>query len=63
VSPKNLLQSCPPSLLKALHPSNPDRDVWLKSYNEEKGGLEQLEVYDTINKKTYLTAPHRYRVV
>jgi hypothetical protein len=31
VSAKNLLQPCPPSLLKALHPSNPDRDVWLKS--------------------------------
>jgi hypothetical protein len=54
VSAKNLLQPCPPSLLKALHPSNPDRDVWLKSYNEEKGGLIDLNVYDTINKKTYL---------
>jgi hypothetical protein len=40
VSAKNLLLPCPPSLLKALHhPSNPDRDVWLQSYNEEKGGL------------------------
>jgi hypothetical protein len=40
VSAKNLLNPCPPSLIKALHPSNPDRDVWLKSYEEEKGGLE-----------------------
>jgi hypothetical protein len=54
VSAKNLLQPCPPSLLKALHPSNPDRDVWLKSYSEEKGGLIDLNVYDRINKKTYL---------
>jgi hypothetical protein len=38
VSAKNLLSPCPPSPLKAIHPSNPDRDVWLDSYNEEKGG-------------------------
>ena len=54
VSAKNLLNPCPPSLQKALHPSNPDRDVWLKSYLEEKGGLENLQVFDKINKKTYL---------
>ena len=54
VSAKNLLNPCPPSLLKALHPSNPDRDVWLNSYTEEKGGLEQLNVFERINKKTYL---------
>jgi hypothetical protein len=36
------------------HPSNPDRDVWLQSYDEEKGGLNKLDVYQTINKKTYL---------
>ena len=55
VSAKNLLNPCPPSLQKALHPSNPDREVWLKSYLEEKGGLENLQVFDRINKKTYLT--------
>jgi hypothetical protein len=54
VSAKNLLHPCPPSLLKALHPSNPDRDIWLKSYDEEKWGLNKLDVYQTINKKTYL---------
>jgi hypothetical protein len=54
VSAKNLLNPCPPSLLKALHPSNPDRDTWLKSYNEEKGGLQRLEVFDKISKKQYL---------
>ena len=54
VSAKNLMNPCPPSLLKALHPSNPDRLVWLDSYMEEKGGLESLNVYEKINKKTYL---------
>jgi hypothetical protein len=38
VSAKNLLNPCPLSLVKALHPSNPDRQVWLDSYMEEKGG-------------------------
>jgi hypothetical protein len=54
VSAKNLLSPCPPSLVKALHPSNPDRQVWLDSYDEEKGGLESLDVFERINKKTYL---------
>eukprot|EP00956_Cyclotella_meneghiniana_P014787 scaffold22287_cov36-Cyclotella_meneghiniana.AAC.2 len=54
VSAKNLINPCPPSLNKALHPSNPDRHVWLESYKEEKGGLEQLEVFERINKKQYL---------
>ena len=38
VSAKNLLSPCPPSLLKAIHPSNPDRKIWLDSYAKEKGG-------------------------
>ena len=46
VSAKNLLGPCPASLLQALHPSNPDRDIWLRSYNEEKGGLEAVDVYE-----------------
>ena len=37
-----------------MHPDNPDRDVWLASYHEEKGGLEQFDVFQRINKKTYL---------
>jgi hypothetical protein len=38
VSAKNLLNPCPRSLQKALHPSYPDHDIWLQSYFEEKGG-------------------------
>lgn len=54
VSAKNLLNPCPPSLVKALHPSNPDRHIWLESYKEEKRGLESLDVYEKISKKKYL---------
>ena len=54
ISAKNLLSPCPPSLKTALHPSNPDKQVWLDSYNEEKGGLQELDVFEKINKKTYL---------
>eukprot|EP00956_Cyclotella_meneghiniana_P038057 scaffold148302_cov51-Cyclotella_meneghiniana.AAC.2 len=62
VSAANLLNPCPPSLAKALHPSNPDRDTWLASYMEEKGGLESLEVYEKINKKTYLSLRRSGRI-
>ncbi|KAL7549847.1 hypothetical protein ACHAWF_013106, partial [Thalassiosira exigua] len=54
VSAKNLFSPCPPSLLQALHPSNPDRHVWLDSYLEEKEGLESLDVFERISKKQYL---------
>lgn len=43
-SAKNLLHPCPPLLAKALYPSNPDQDIWLASYKEEKSGLESLNV-------------------
>eukprot|EP00804_Cyclotella_cryptica_P030485 CCRYP_008549-RA/>CCRYP_008549-RA protein AED:0.36 eAED:0.17 QI:0/0/0/0.8/1/1/5/0/922 len=39
---------------ESLHPTNPDRDAWLRSYNEEKGGLESMDVFERINKKQYL---------
>jgi hypothetical protein len=51
VSAKNLLSPCPPSLAKAIHPTNPDRHVWLDSYKEEKQGLIDHDIYDTISKK------------
>ena len=54
VSAKNLLSPCPPSLQKALHPSNPDRHVWLASYQEESQGLMDHDVYERISKKDYL---------
>jgi hypothetical protein len=54
VSAKNLFNPCPPSLVKALHPNNPDRQVWLDSYNEEKEGLRECDVYEPISKKQYL---------
>jgi hypothetical protein len=54
VSAKNLLNPCPPSRLKALYPSNSNHHTWLKSYQEEKGGLEQLQVFERITKKQYL---------
>ena len=54
VSATHLINPCPPSLLKALHPSNPDLLTWLKSYEEEKEGLERLEVFDRISKQQYL---------
>ena len=47
-SAKHLLYPCPPSLCKSCDPSNPDRQVYLDSYNEEKQGLVEHEVYEKI---------------
>ena len=54
VSAKHLLSPCPPSLFKSLDHCNPDRQVWLDSYNEEKQGLIDHDVYETIFKIQYL---------
>eukprot|EP00804_Cyclotella_cryptica_P022088 CCRYP_011573-RA/>CCRYP_011573-RA protein AED:0.27 eAED:0.27 QI:0/-1/0/1/-1/1/1/0/654 len=62
VTAKNLLHPCPPALAKALHPSNPDRDTWLQSYNEEKGGLQSMNVFERINKKQYLALKRSGRI-
>ena len=45
VSAKHLLSPCLYSLCKAIDSSNPDRQVWIDSYNEEKQGLINHEVY------------------
>ena len=55
VSAKHLLSPCPPSLCKALDTSNPDQQVWMDSYNEEKQGLIDHEVYKKISKNHYLS--------
>ena len=59
VSAKNLHSPCPPSLIKALHPSNPDRQVWLDSYREEKGGLKEHDTFERISKSQYLALKRR----
>ena len=55
VSTKHLLSPCPPSLCKSLDSSNPDRQVWMDSYKEEKQGLIDHEVYEKISKNQYLS--------
>jgi hypothetical protein len=42
VSALNLHKECPPTLLKALANSHPDWEVWLQSFNKEKGSLNSL---------------------
>ncbi len=44
----NLHQECPPTLLKALADSHPDREIWLESYREEKHGIDSLDTYRKI---------------
>ncbi len=44
----NLHKECPPTLLKALANSHPDRDVWLQSYFKEKWGIESMGTFRKI---------------
>ena len=53
VSAVNLHRDCPPSLLQALAASHPDREVWLHSYYEEKGGIESLGTFKHLTLGEY----------
>jgi hypothetical protein len=53
VSAVNLHRECPPTLLKALADSHPDREIWLESYREEKHGIESLDTYRKITLGEY----------
>ena len=53
VSAASLLRDCPRSLLTALAPTHPDRDTWLRSFNEEKDGIRSEDTYDVINLAQY----------
>lgn len=53
VSAKTLTQPCPPSLQRALDPSNPDRTIWLASYGEEKGSLKEVNTFTVITLEQY----------
>ncbi len=48
VSAWGLISECLHSLLSALNPNHPDREVWLESFCEEKRGIESLDTYDKI---------------
>ena len=54
VSAKHLLSPCTHSLLKYLDHSNPDCQVWLDSYDDEKNDLIDHGVYDKISKIQYI---------
>jgi hypothetical protein len=53
VSAVNLHRDCPPSLLQALASTHPDREVWLQSYHEEKGGIEEMGTFRKITLGEY----------
>jgi hypothetical protein len=53
VSTVNLVCEYPRSLLTALADKHPDREVWLKSYFEEKRGIESLGTYEKLSLTQY----------
>ncbi len=44
---------CPPTLLKALADSHPDREVWLQNYYKEKQGIKSLRTFRKITLGKY----------
>ena len=53
VSAVNLHRDCPPSLLRALADTHPDRQVWLQSYYEEKNSIQSLGTYQKLSLAEY----------
>jgi hypothetical protein len=45
ISAVNLHLKCPPSLLKGLADSHPNREIWLNSFYEEKREIESLGTF------------------
>ncbi len=62
VSAVNLHCECPPTLLKALANSHPDREIWLASYQEEKEGIESLDTYRKITLGEYRALRKKVRL-
>jgi hypothetical protein len=55
VSAAGLLWECPHLLLKALVPTNLDRDTWLLSFQEEKNGIKSQNTYKILSLAKYHT--------
>jgi hypothetical protein len=53
VSAVHLHRDCPPTLLKALANTHPDREVWLQSYYKEKRDIESLGTFQKISLGEY----------
>ena len=53
----SLLWECPRSLLSALAPTHPDRNVWLASFWEEKNGIKLQDTCNVLTLEQY----HAYR--
>jgi len=54
VSARTLISSTPPgSILKALHPSHPEKSIWFESYQEEYDGLISNDTFDIISEAEY----------
>ena len=59
VSAKHLQNPCPPTLNKALHSSNNDRQTWLDSYKQEYFDIQNMDVYDEISLEEFKRIQHR----
>jgi hypothetical protein len=55
VSAVNLHNDCPPTFIRALADTHPDRQIWLQSYYEEKRGVKSLGTFCKITLGEYRT--------
>jgi hypothetical protein len=63
VSTANLQCLTPPgSLAKALFHRNPDRAIWLDSYNEEYDGVHTNDTFDIISEEEYICLCHLHGI-
>ena len=53
ISAATLKSQCPWTLRKTLLPNNPDRDVWLQSYDKEYNSLIAHNIFDVITYAEY----------
>ncbi len=53
VSAANLIWEYPRSLLTALADKHPDRDIWMRSFWEEKDSIISMDTYNTITLVQY----------
>ena len=51
----SLHRDCPPGLLQALASTHPDREIWLRSYYDEKQGTEDMDTFWKITLGEYRT--------
>jgi hypothetical protein len=63
VSAKGITQGIPRSFVSSMKPDNPDRKIWVESYNEESNGLKEQDTYSVITAQEYKDKYSAYQIL